>query len=76
MYDDLDRPPLRPVALSRALAAEGWRVEVLTEAGSTNAVVAERARHGEPAGLVLVAESQTAGSGRLDRSWVSPPRAD
>ena len=75
MYGDLDRPPLRPLALQRALAPDGWRLEVLQEAGSTNAVVGERARAGERAGLVVVAEAQTAGRGRLDRSWVSPPRA-
>lgn len=75
MYEDLARPPLRAPALRRALAPDGWRVEVLAEAGSTNAVVAERARAGEPGGLVVVAELQTAGRGRLDRSWVSPARA-
>lgn len=75
MYGDLDRPPLRPRVLSRALEPEGWRVEVLAQTGSTNAVVRERGLAGEPAGLVVVAEQQTAGRGRLDRAWTSPPRA-
>ena len=74
-YGDLSRPPLRAAALQRALAPDGWRVEVLAEVGSTNALVAERARAGEPAGLVLVAEHQAQGRGRLDRTWTSPPRA-
>ena len=75
MYGDLDRPPLRPEALARALAPDGWRVEVLESTGSTNAVVAARARAGEAHGLAVVAEEQTEGRGRLDRTWVSPPRA-
>jgi BirA family biotin operon repressor/biotin-[acetyl-CoA-carboxylase] ligase len=52
-----------------------FRVEVLPEASSTNRLVADRARDGEPEGLVLVTEHQTAGRGRLDRVWVTPPRA-
>lgn len=75
MYDDLARPPLRAAALARALAAVGWRVEVLDRTPSTNTTVAERARAGAPAGLVVVAEEQSAGRGRLARSWISPPRA-
>ena len=77
-YDDLQRPPLDSVALSTALNREGslWQaIEVLQESPSTNAVVAQRARSGAAAGLVVVAEHQTSGRGRLDRAWVTPPRA-
>lgn len=57
------------------LSGLGWRVEVLEESPSTNAYVAERARAGERPGLVVVAEHQTAGRGRLDRTWVTPAGA-
>ncbi|MBQ6824868.1 MAG: biotin--[Clostridia bacterium] len=39
---------------------------------STNRVVKERAEAGEPEGLVYFAEAQTAGRGRLGRSFFSP----
>jgi BirA family transcriptional regulator, biotin operon repressor / biotin---[acetyl-CoA-carboxylase] ligase len=71
----VDRAPLDPSALATWPGAGRWRVEVLEESPSTNAALAARARAGEPAGLVLVAEHQTAGRGRLDRVWVTPPRA-
>lgn len=44
----------------------------LHEVGSTNDIVAARAAAGEPEGLVVVAEEQTAGRGRHGRSWHSP----
>jgi len=77
-FEDLRRPPLDAAALVVALTRAGslWReVEVVEESPSTNAAVAERARDGAAPGLVLVAEHQTSGRGRLDRVWVTPPRA-
>ena len=77
-YSDLSRPPLSEKDLSRALVGSGglWRaIHVRAETGSTNADVAEAARAGEQEGLVIVAESQTAGRGRLDRRWEAPPRS-
>ncbi|MEZ5140355.1 MAG: biotin--[acetyl-CoA-carboxylase] ligase [Acidimicrobiales bacterium] len=50
-------------------------VRWVDETGSTNADALELARAGEPEGIVLVAEHQTAGRGRLGRTWQAPPGA-
>jgi BirA family biotin operon repressor/biotin-[acetyl-CoA-carboxylase] ligase len=72
------RMPLDAAALRRAALRPGglWRdVEVVARTGSTNADLLARALRGEPEGVVLAAEEQSAGRGRMGRSWVSPPRA-
>jgi BirA family transcriptional regulator, biotin operon repressor / biotin---[acetyl-CoA-carboxylase] ligase len=77
-YARLDRPPLSAAVLRRALVRPGelWTaIEVRASTGSTNADVAAAARDGAAEGLVVVAERQTVGRGRLDRRWESPPRA-
>ncbi|MEN3305845.1 MAG: BirA family transcriptional regulator [Micromonosporaceae bacterium] len=77
-FSELDRPPLRAQVLRRALVSPGglWTaIEVKAETESTNADVVRAARDGADEGLVVVAERQTAGRGRLGRRWESPPRA-
>lgn len=53
--------------------AVDWDVRRVAETESTNADVAAAARAGAPEGTVVVADHQTAGRGRLDRTWESPP---
>jgi BirA family transcriptional regulator, biotin operon repressor / biotin---[acetyl-CoA-carboxylase] ligase len=77
-YSDLDRPPLRPAALRRALVVPGglWTdLQVVAETTSTNEDVARAARAGAAEGLVITAESQSSGRGRLGRQWTMPARA-
>jgi BirA family biotin operon repressor/biotin-[acetyl-CoA-carboxylase] ligase len=77
-WSDLDRPALDAGALGAALTRDSslWRaLEVVAEVGSTNAELLVRAGNGAPEGLVLVAEYQASGRGRLARTWTSPPRA-
>jgi BirA family transcriptional regulator, biotin operon repressor / biotin---[acetyl-CoA-carboxylase] ligase len=53
-----------------------WRaVEVTPVTGSTNADLLARAAHGAREGLVLTTEEQRSGRGRMNRAWLSPPRA-
>jgi BirA family biotin operon repressor/biotin-[acetyl-CoA-carboxylase] ligase len=75
-WTDLDRPPLSAARLQRVVdGSELWReIRVLAVTTSTNADVAAAARLGAAEGLVVIAEEQRAGRGRLDRRWQSPAR--
>ena len=68
--DRLYPEELLPGLETRWLARDlHWRESV----DSTNRVAQELAREGAPHGTTVVAEGQTAGRGRLGRSFYSPP---
>jgi BirA family transcriptional regulator, biotin operon repressor / biotin---[acetyl-CoA-carboxylase] ligase len=73
----LNAAVLNATRLNGALAPwpDLWReVRVVEETGSTNADLLAEAQAGAREGLVLVAEAQTEGRGRMGRRWISPPR--
>ncbi|MER5381067.1 biotin--[acetyl-CoA-carboxylase] ligase [Streptomyces sp. NPDC002688] len=78
-WSDLDRPPLNGTALRRALVRDDglWcDVEVVERTGSTNSdLVGLVTKENADEGVVLVAEEQNAGRGRLDRQWTAPARS-
>lgn len=51
----------------------GRRFERLISCGSTSDIAASRAKEGAAEGLVVATEEQTAGRGRLGRSWHAAP---
>jgi BirA family biotin operon repressor/biotin-[acetyl-CoA-carboxylase] ligase len=55
------------------MTEHGFTVERFESIDSTNTYLMDRSRSGAPAGLVAVADFQTAGRGRLDRRWEAPP---
>jgi BirA family biotin operon repressor/biotin-[acetyl-CoA-carboxylase] ligase len=67
--DDLNREVVR-----RMLAGSGFGANVvyLERIDSTNRLAKALALSGAPEGTVVIAETQTAGRGRMGRHWVSP----
>jgi BirA family transcriptional regulator, biotin operon repressor / biotin---[acetyl-CoA-carboxylase] ligase len=77
-WSDLSRPPLRLRTARQVLeGSQLWReLDVVAVTGSTNADLSRRAVAEDLAeGVVLTADHQTSGRGRLDRQWTSPPRS-
>jgi BirA family biotin operon repressor/biotin-[acetyl-CoA-carboxylase] ligase len=71
-----------PTDITEALGRAGARLGTFDhqplwyeEVGSTNDVARAAAEAGAPEGLVLVANTQSLGRGRVGRSWSSPPGA-
>ena len=54
----------------------GWWVTRVSETGSTNTDLVKMAGEGTKHHSVLMADFQTAGKGRLDRTWVAEPGAN
>jgi BirA family biotin operon repressor/biotin-[acetyl-CoA-carboxylase] ligase len=68
--EELDPQRLAGLLHTRLLGRDH---HLLAACASTNDEVAVRARAGAEEGLLIVADAQTGGRGRLGRSWHSPP---
>jgi BirA family biotin operon repressor/biotin-[acetyl-CoA-carboxylase] ligase len=80
MADDFPSPTGIPDDVAEALerarfGAGAPQVLYFASVTSTNDVAARLADRGAPDGTTVVAELQTAGRGRLGRTWYSPPGA-
>src|SRR5690349_3053329 len=66
---------LTPEQIHSTLASTivGRAIEHYAQVGSTNDLIRQQARAGHPEGLVILADEQTAGRGRLGRAWAAPP---
>jgi BirA family biotin operon repressor/biotin-[acetyl-CoA-carboxylase] ligase len=54
-------------------AVIGRAIEYYPQIGSTNDLIRRRAREGSAEGLLVIADEQMAGRGRLGRGWAAPP---
>jgi BirA family biotin operon repressor/biotin-[acetyl-CoA-carboxylase] ligase len=70
MSEALTRESIQAALKTRLV---GRYVEAYTEIASTNVRAVELARSGAPDGAVVVADTQSAGRGRLGRRWFAPP---
>lgn len=64
---------LQPLLAALAGLRLGRPLHLHTEIGSTNDEAKQLAEAGAPEGLLVLAETQTAGRGRHGRRWLTPP---
>jgi len=64
---------LSEAGIRRYLKTEGLQFHIYSSVGSTNTVLKTMAEEGAKEGLCVLSEQQTAGRGRLGRSFYSPP---
>lgn len=64
-----------PAEVLRVVEAIPWirDLHLYAEVGSTNDVAQRLGEKGAPEGIVVLADAQTAGRGRMGRSWWTPP---
>ncbi len=67
-----DVPYPDEVTVGLGTAVIGNRIEYFADVPTTNEEAKKLARAGCPEGTVVVAESQSGGKGRMDRSWFAP----
>jgi BirA family biotin operon repressor/biotin-[acetyl-CoA-carboxylase] ligase len=68
-------PPILEFDRDRLTGTRFTTVRTYAQLDSTNTALVEEARRGAPEGLVLVADHQTGGRGRLGRTWSAAPGA-
>lgn len=71
LADPVDLLDADAVGVALGDCAADFAIEVVDTVASTNTAVLQRAAAGAPHGTVLAAERQTAGRGRMGRTWLS-----
>ena len=65
--------PIEALCLAVEPCIPAFKVEVIDSIDSTNTELMRRSKNGITSPVLLIAEEQTAGKGRLGRSWVARP---
>ena len=75
MAEPVQFTPLEAASIERRLTtcSLGRPLHLFAELASTNTTASRLAGSGAPHGTAVLAETQTAGKGRLGRQWTSPP---